>query len=137
MKGIFRKNPPRPKLCTTWKVQVALAYMNAQKPVGELSLKDLSYKLVLLLGLALASRAHELAALDLKYQAVRKRILGNFLWPFTSKSSSDQVSLVTWSEDDFIIKSKYHHFTFVSYITRILSLQDDTIFRNMFYLIQS
>ena len=34
---------------------------------------------------------------------------------------------VTWSEDDFVIKSKYHHFTFclVSYITRILSLQDD------------
>ena len=40
----------------------------------------------------------------------------------------------TWCEDDFVIKSKYHHFTFVSDITRIFSLQDGTHFRNMFYL---
>ena len=42
---------------------------------------------------------------------------------------------MTWSEDDFVIKSKCYHFTFVSYITWILSLQDDTVFRNMFHLL--
>ena len=41
---------------------------------------------------------------------------------------------ITWSEDDFVIKSKYHHFTFISCITQILSLQDGIIFQNMFYL---
>jgi hypothetical protein len=36
MKGVFRMNPPQPKLRTTWKVQVALDHLKRQRPVEEL-----------------------------------------------------------------------------------------------------
>ena len=67
MKGVFRLNPPQPKLCTTWKVQVALEHLKRQRPTEELSLQELSGNLVLLLALTSAARAHELAALDLDH----------------------------------------------------------------------
>ena len=66
MKGVFRQNPPQPKLCSTWPVKAALAHMVRQKPVEELKLKELSHKLVLLLALTSAESTHELEALDLK-----------------------------------------------------------------------
>ena len=67
MKGVFRLNPPKPKLCSTWQVKVVLAHIEGQKPVEELSLKELSHKLAILLALTSAARAHELAALDLTF----------------------------------------------------------------------
>ena len=67
MKGVFRMNPPQPKLCSTWKVQVALEHLKRQQPIEELSLRELSGNLVLLLALTSAARAHELAALDLNH----------------------------------------------------------------------
>jgi len=72
MKGIFRQDPPKPKLCTTWKVQDVLSYLREQKSVEELSLKELSHKLILLLALTSAARAHELAALDLTYMVEKE-----------------------------------------------------------------
>jgi hypothetical protein len=39
MRGVFRLNPPKPKLCSTWKVSEVLTYLKAQEPVEELSLK--------------------------------------------------------------------------------------------------
>ena len=40
------------------------------------------------------------------------------------------------SDDDFVIKSKYYHFTFFSlFLTRILGLRDDSSIRNLFCLI--
>ena len=41
--------------------------MRGQKPAEELSLKELSHKLILVLALTSTARAHELAALDLNY----------------------------------------------------------------------
>ncbi|CAB3979363.1 Integrase recombinase xerD-like [Paramuricea clavata] len=67
MKGVFRMNTPQPKLCTTRKVQVALDHLKRLRPVEELSLREISGNLVLLLALTSAARAHELAALDLDH----------------------------------------------------------------------
>ena len=55
MKGVFRMNPPQSKLCTTWKVQVALEHLKRQRPTDELSLRELSRNLVLLLALTSAA----------------------------------------------------------------------------------
>ena len=51
MKGVFRLNPPKPKLGSTWQLKTVLSHMEKQKPVEELSLKELSHKLILLLAL--------------------------------------------------------------------------------------
>ena len=66
MKGVFRQDPPRPKLCTTSEVRRALSYMEGQKPVEELSFKGLPH-IFFLLALTSAARAHELAALGPSY----------------------------------------------------------------------
>ena len=71
-------NPPQPKLCITWKVQVALEHLKTQRPTEELSLQELSGNLVLLLALMSAARAHELAALDLDHLAEKEDS-----WEFT------------------------------------------------------
>jgi hypothetical protein len=67
MAGVFRLNPPKPKLCSTWRVKDVLAHMQAQASVEDLGLKDLSLKLVLLLALTSAARVHEIAALDMQF----------------------------------------------------------------------
>ena len=59
--------PPQPKYCTTWSVRTALDFVESLEPVEDLTLKQLSYKSVLLLALTSAARAHELAALDLTH----------------------------------------------------------------------
>ena len=47
--------------------------MEKQRPVEELSLKELSHKLILLLALTSAARVHELAALDLTYLSEKEQ----------------------------------------------------------------
>ena len=78
MKGVFRMNSTQPKLCTTWKVQAALDHLKRQRPVEELSLREISGNLVLLLALTSAARAHELAALDLDHLTEKE-----YSWEFT------------------------------------------------------
>ena len=59
MTGIFRQDPPKPKLYTSWKVQDVLSYIREQKSVEKLSLKELRHKLILLLVLTSAAGPHE------------------------------------------------------------------------------
>ena len=91
IKGVFRMNPSRPKLCTTWEVQAALAYIEGQKSVEELSLKELFFKLVLLLALTSAARAHELSAREFSLAAHVKQSRPNH--------ASRKIYLPTYSQN--------------------------------------
>ena len=55
------EHPFEPKSCSTWSAEKVLRHF------ASCSLKDLSLKLIILLALTSAARAHELAALDLTY----------------------------------------------------------------------
>lgn len=68
MKGVFRLRPPKRKYCATWNVQEALSYVESLEPIEDLTLKQLTYKSILLVALTTAARAHELAGMDLKYR---------------------------------------------------------------------
>lgn len=65
MKGIFRLSPPRPRFNYTWDVRLLLEYLSTLEPLGSLTTKQLSFKLVSLLALTSAARAHEIVKLDL------------------------------------------------------------------------
>ena len=68
MKGIINKKPPLPRYTQTWKVHQVTSYLEGLGANSELSLKQLSGKLVVLLALTSAERGSELAAHDLRFR---------------------------------------------------------------------
>lgn len=65
MKGIFRQNPSVPKYAQIWKVSDVLNFLLKLGDNEHLSLKNLSFKTVMLCALASPRRVSELAALTL------------------------------------------------------------------------
>ena len=61
LKGCFRLKPTTSKYCVTWDVNTVLDYLEGLGASDRLSLKELSYKTVMLLALITAQRAQTLA----------------------------------------------------------------------------
>ena len=64
MKGIFQGRPTVPRYCKTWDVNLVLQYIGSMGNSQELSLKDLTLKLVMLVALTTAQRGQSLQLLD-------------------------------------------------------------------------
>ena len=70
MQGIFNSRPPQPKYSEIWEVSLVLDHIRSElRASGELSLKDLSRKTVMLLALAMAARSSDLHLLDLRFMS--------------------------------------------------------------------
>jgi len=67
MKGIFNKRPPLPWYTQTWKVHQVISSLEGLCANAKLSLKQLSWKLVVLLALTSAEWGSELAGRDLRF----------------------------------------------------------------------
>ena len=67
MKGIFNRRPPQPRYLLMWDVGRVLANICFLGGNKDLTLKQLSHKLVVLLDLANASITSEIHALDIRY----------------------------------------------------------------------
>ena len=65
MKGVFNQHPPQARYSCTWDVAEVLPWLRTLSPVKFISLKDLTFKLVMLLALVSAQRCQTLHALDL------------------------------------------------------------------------
>ena len=65
LKGAFHLRPPLPRYSSTWNVDTVLRYLKSLGPTSSLSLKSLTYKLVMLLALTRPSRSADLVSLDL------------------------------------------------------------------------
>ena len=65
MTGIFNKNPPNPRYTQTWNVNNILSYIISMKNDQDLSLKEITLKLCMLMALASASRSSEIHKLDI------------------------------------------------------------------------
>jgi len=63
MRGIYNSRPPIPQYCSTWDV------LKNQGDNQDLSLKELSGKLVILMAIVSANRTAELQALDLQFRS--------------------------------------------------------------------
>ena len=84
--GVFKSKPPKPKYACTWNVQSALSFLESLKPLEDLTLKQLSYKTVLLLAITSAARARKLSSLDLNY-SLKKEGSWEFTLPTHTKIS--------------------------------------------------
>jgi len=67
MKGAFHLRPPQPRYNGRWDVSKVLQHLKSKGDIAALSLKDLTFRLVMLLALANADRASDLWALDVKF----------------------------------------------------------------------
>ena len=61
LKGVSKLRPPRPKYEYTWDVNIVLKYLEKLYPLDDLTLKDLTFKTVMLLVLSTAHRAQTIA----------------------------------------------------------------------------
>ena len=68
MQGVFNSRPPCPKYSSTWDVDRVINYLHSLGPSENLSLKNLSMKLVVLMAFASANRSSDLHALDIKFR---------------------------------------------------------------------
>ena len=67
-KGVYNSRPPQPRYTSTWDVNLVLEYITHLGENKDLSLKQLSFKLLVLMSLVSASRVSELHALDLRFR---------------------------------------------------------------------
>lgn len=67
LSGMFNLRPPVPKHDFIWDVGIVISYIKSLEENSELKLPILSKKLAILLALTSASRAHEIAYLDIDY----------------------------------------------------------------------
>lgn len=65
MKGVYNLKPTVPKYSCVWDVSVVLKFLNSLQCNDNLSLKDLTYKLAILIALVSADRGQSIAFLDL------------------------------------------------------------------------
>ena len=69
MKGVFNLRPVRMKNVCIWDVSIVLHYLRKRSPVNTLSLQDLTYKLIMLIHVALtnATRSQTIKFLNIDY----------------------------------------------------------------------
>ena len=67
LSGIFNSRPPQPKYTFIWDVKRVIEFLKTLPYDSDLSLKDLTIKLTMLLTLTSAARASEICYLDTRY----------------------------------------------------------------------
>lgn len=70
LKGVFQEKPTLPRYSVTWDPAILLLYLKTLSPVKELTLKMLTYKTVVLLGLLSAQRCQTLFFLDIRNMVI-------------------------------------------------------------------
>ena len=65
MKGAFNLNPPKPRYSCIWDVSLVLTTLRGMAPVEQLSLRDLTLKVTMLMALVQAARVQSLHMLSM------------------------------------------------------------------------
>ena len=87
MKGVFNLRTPTPRYTEIWDFNLVLKYLMKLSPVKIISLKDLTLKLTMLLGLTNAARVQTLDVLSYKQL---KRLSSGYLLSFNSLLKQSQ-----------------------------------------------
>lgn len=72
LKGVFNLRPSAPRFAETWDIQPVLQHLRTMDPLPTLSLKDLTFKLVMLMALTQAARMQTLHLLLLSGILIKK-----------------------------------------------------------------
>ena len=80
LKGVFNLRPSMPRYTCTWNVDDVLQYLRTLSPVKDLTLKDLTLKLVMLIALLCAARVQSLHCLKVDNMVKKK---SSFIFTFS------------------------------------------------------
>lgn len=72
MTGVFNSRPPIPRYTETWDVDLVLKYIMNLPEDKDLTLKQLTHKVTLLMSFTSASRSSEICKLDTKFMNVEQ-----------------------------------------------------------------
>ena len=87
MKGVFQIRPPCSRYLATWDVSVVLSYLRTLSPKEGLSLKEVTFKLTMLIALLCTTRTDTLNKLDLQFRIFKHNGV-SFTIPQLTKTSS-------------------------------------------------
>ena len=88
LRGAFNQRPPKPRYEVTWNVTLVLDYMDTLGESQDLSLQELSWKMVMLMALTRPSRSADLAMLDCRVGGLLQK--GSPFKPQACLSNPDQ-----------------------------------------------
>ncbi len=71
MKGVFNDRPPKPRYSSTWDVGIVLQKLKKWGDNTQLTMKQLSYKLAILIAITTACRGSELKAMNPEFMMDR------------------------------------------------------------------
>ncbi len=80
LRGIFNQVKPVPKYSTIWPVDKVLHYLKVLFPLEQLSMKDLTFKLVMLIALTTGQRCQTLTLLDVSEGNMQKDKIATTLY---------------------------------------------------------
>lgn len=72
IKGVFQEKPPTPKFSEIWPVDQVLQALEQANPLEELHLRDLTFKLTMLVALVTGQRCQTLSYLDISDKHMKK-----------------------------------------------------------------
>ncbi|XP_074629667.1 uncharacterized protein LOC141887289 [Acropora palmata] len=72
IKGVFQEKPPTPKFSEIWPVDQVLQALEQANPLEELHLRDLTFKLTMLVALVMGQRCQTLSYLDISDEHMKK-----------------------------------------------------------------
>ena len=125
MKGVYQLRPPKPRYKETWNISPVLGYLRSLYPTSELSLKQLTLKLVMLVALITAQRLQTLQALDLRNMFVTGSkisfVLPTLLKQTRPRNKQPQIDIPAYKHD---IKLDVHHLL-INYIKVTEQLRGD------------
>ena len=87
LKGMYHLKPPTPRYAVTWDVDKVVEYLLSMPSVKFLSLKDLTYKLVMLVSLTSADRGQSLALMDINKKSFTNSKVTFYITELTKTSA--------------------------------------------------
>ena len=125
LKGVFQSRPPKPKYAEVWDVQVVLTYLATLHPVESLTLKALTFKLVMLLLLVSGQRGQTIHLLDTDNMFVSDNkytfVIPNHLKQSKPGVSNPQVVLESFDNPSICIVTMLKE-----YLTRTKALRESS-----------
>ena len=70
MRGVYNMKPPTPRYCETWDPQIVLNFLKSWSPAKKISLKKLTWKLVMLILLSTGQRGQIIKALNVDQMTI-------------------------------------------------------------------
>lgn len=147
MKGVFQTRPALPRHGVTWDTDIVLKYIKSLSPVKDLSLKDLTFKLVTLTALLSGQRLQCLHLLDIRNMTLTKSVckfrIGDLVKTSRPGAHQSELSLPAYAPNrrlcivtaitEYIERTKVlrsgHTQLFISYMKPHSGVSKDTLAR--------